>query len=733
MQRNLLIVLSAVLFLLAADCSDPEKVNGPDEPKNTFALAPAAVYTIPAGGMVQLPDSVSGGTFSFLSGGGTLSVARILSGPKPSQPGISFWVEYTGSSLARLEFPDTPGEIQMLYGYGIDLGSIDDATGRVERWTCVPVAESLRVAPGTSAIRYELILPFDWYPPSLSAVAKGDPFSPEIRAGSWAEKFAGLLSGSGLLRTTGAASPGASGPTHTGFKAYHLARIPQNSTSAQRHAAAVRQAWGYFSAILDSLPSTVAGRITTQVASGAAYEPTFYNSEDHKYKGFLYLSDLVPITRPMIFLGPSSTDHTVAHEVGHFMNHILCGESRYLVLEAQAPAEHIPGMAHPGRAMMVEDYAHFSDYFCTGTILNANPEEPWSMFQSFTASTGLSPSAVDWPSIEGFGAVLLTALVRRSPTIRSSAGQQEDFPVIGASFGDVWMLTASGAPGMGALRDTVEAFLGRRGQKALLPVLGERIGWRYNAKGRLVNEEGKPVSGAKVQAVCTAGGRTWRTPGTVRTGADGRFSLSRLFPGESALRVWQDKDSSDVTITIPWSRPTNQEVDLGDLTVGGALLELLRKTRWIDIEFEGEIRYSDGYTRGGILLTSFMDNYDPPLWNGTSFNLEKSVTFPSGSVRVAVQGKVNATGRLLESLHATYAVTSRDYNINQLFDLRDIEVEYYDEDAVWYGLEGAVAQQHVDQMINDTTYPGQPTVSISSVNWLSTAAPPKVIIEFNIK
>ena len=266
MQRNLLIVLSAVLFLLAADCSDPEKVNGPDEPKNTFALAPAAVYTVPTGGMVRLPDSVSGGTFSFLSGGGTLSVARILSGPKPSQPGKSFWVEYTGSSLARLEFPDTPGEIQMLYGYGIDLGSIDDATGRVERWTCVPVAESLRVTPGTSA---------------------------------------------------------------------------------QRHAAAVNQAWGFFGAILDSLPSTVSGRVATQVTSGAAYEPTFYNSEDHKYKGFLYLTDLVPITRPMIFLGPSSTDHTVAHEVGHFMNHILCGESRYLVLEAQAPAEHIPGMAHP--------------------------------------------------------------------------------------------------------------------------------------------------------------------------------------------------------------------------------------------------------------------------------------------------------------------------------------------------------------------------------------------------
>ena len=106
------------------------------------------------------------------------------------------------------------------------------------------------------------------------------------------------------------------------------------------------------------------------------------------------------------------------------------------------------------------------------------------------------------------------------------------------------MLAAIGAPGMGALRDTVEAFLGRRGQKAMMPVLGERIGWRYHARGRLVDEAGKPVAEAKVQAVCTTGGRTWRTPGSVKSGADGRFSLFRVFPGKSALRVWQEKDSS---------------------------------------------------------------------------------------------------------------------------------------------------------------------------------------------
>lgn len=689
-----------ILALALAGCADRERLTGPGgDPAGSFTLGPKTSYIVPPGTDVAVPDTVSGGTFILSAGGGKLDVARILGGPEAPAPGKGFWVDYQGSGRVRLEFPDAADKFEILYAYGVDLGSISDPRGRTTRWTCAPVAESLAVAPGGPKIRYELVMPFDWTPAGKRIGAAGSP-----------------------------------GATHVGFQAYHLAQLTPNSTPVQRFEAARRDAWRYLSAVIDSLPPALGSYVATQTAAGGTYEPTFYNSDDHRYKGFLYLTALAPITDPSIYLGPNSTEHSVAHETGHWVNHILAGSNRYVVLEAQAPDEHAPGQLHGLRSVVMEDYAHFCDYFCTGSVVNANPEEPWQFFAAFPGSAGLSPSAVDWPSLEGFGTVLLTSLVRKSGTIRSSTGQSEEIPVIGASFRQVWPLTASGAPNITVLRDSVEAFLGRRGQRASMPALAERLGWRYHAVGRLVDEDGQAIKNARVQAIYDDGVRVWRTPGSTTTGNNGQFSLSRIFPGDGMLRVWQGNDSVDVSIPVGWAGRTDEERNLGDITLGGALLAQLQRTLFVDIDLSAELHYSDGNTRGAVLLTSFTAYNDGtrPAWSGGSFSLSFSKPLAPGSYLVTLDGTFSPNGRELLTLHAVEEWAQPQGTQRTEFHLRNVPVE---EGSIWpdeifFSVEGAATQASVQSVVDTWTAAGQAPVSISSIDWQGGEDPPALTVRF---
>lgn len=689
-----------ILALGLAGCADRERLTGPGgDPAGSFTLGPKTSYVVPPGTDVAVPDTVSGGIFVLSAGGGKLDVARIVSGPEAPAPGKGFWVDYQGSGRVRLEFPDAADTYEVLYAYGVDLGSISDSRGRTARWTCAPVAESLSVLPGSPKIRYELVMPFDWTPSGKQAGPGGSP-----------------------------------GTTHVGFQAYHLAQLTPNSSPVQRFEAARRDAWRYLGTVIDSLPPALGSYVATQTAAGGTFEPTFYNSDDHRYKGFLYLTALAPITDPSIYLGPNSTEHSVAHETGHWVSHILAGSNRYVVLEAQAPDEHAPGQLHGLRSVVMEDYAHFCDYFCTGSVVNANPEEPWQFFAAFPSSAGLSPSAVDWPSLEGFGTVLLTSLIRKSSTIRSSTGQSEEIPVIGASFRQVWPLIASGAPTITVLRDSVEAFLGRRGQRALMAALAERIGWRYHAVGRLVDQDGQAIKNARVQAIYDDGTRVWRTPGSTTTGNDGRFSLSRIFPGDGLLRVWQGSDSVDVPIPVGWAHRTDEERNLGDITVGGALLAQLQRTLYVDIDVSAELHYSDGNTRGAVTLTSFTAYNDGtrPGWNATAFALSFSKPLASGSYLVTLDGTVSPNGREVLTLNAVEEWTQPGGTQRREFHLRNIPVEPGSiwPDEIYFSVEGAATQASVLGLVDTWTATGQPPVSISSIDWQGGEDPPAVVVRF---
>ncbi|MEZ4651605.1 MAG: carboxypeptidase-like regulatory domain-containing protein [Candidatus Eisenbacteria bacterium] len=689
-------------------------------PDEGFVLGPEAVYPVPEGAGVVVADSISGGNLVFADGGGTIRVARIESGPSPSAPGAGFWMEYDGTSRVQLELPDEDDQVEVLYGYGRDLGSIDDELGRVERWTCVPVAESLLVS-GERRVRYELVFPFDWTPPRGMANAASNS------ATGATTRFA-------MRSVTRSAEAAGRAPTHVGFQAYHLGKLSPTSTQVERHNAAVRQAWSFLQTVIDSLPTRLGAYVATQVASGGAYEPTFYNSEDHKYKGFVYISDLFPIRRPMVFLSSTSTEHTVAHEVGHWVDHILTGDTKYLVLEAQAPSSHIPGTVHADRSSVMEDYAHFCDYFCTGSVQNASPEEPWQFFDVFPTTHGVGPVAQDWPSTEGFATVLLASLIRQSQSLHAFGGGTEDVPVIGASFREVWPLLAGGASSIGALRDSVEAFLDARGKRPQMIPLAERIGWRYHARGTLVGDDGEPIRGARVRSVYFDGTKTWRSPGSTTTDSDGRFALSRIFPGDSRLRVYQGSDSTDVQVSIPWSHPTDVERDLGELTVGAALLAQLHRTLWIDLDFEGDVLYSDGFTRSAVTLTTFTsyDGGESPIWDGGRFELSFTKPIQGGSYSLAASGEVSSSGRELLELTVTedwrepYSTYYKKFSVNHIpINGDDIQPE-----DLYFLLDGPEVQSHLSVLRDDSTPTGGNTVTITSIDWQSEETVPAVTVRF---
>jgi hypothetical protein len=174
----------------------------------------------------------------------------------------------------------------------------------------------------------------------------------------------------------------------------------------------------------------------------------------------------------MLGLPLDATAQNIAHEVGHYMSHVLTGDARYLTIEDLAPdANHGIGELQAGRTTITEEYAYFSQYFLTGSLGAGYPTQPRQIF------FGLDPADRDFPSIEGFGCVLLVSLTRSSDSILGlTTGKPESLPAVGASMTDMLGILALGHTNINDLRAAVESYLATRGEVAKLPALAERIG-----------------------------------------------------------------------------------------------------------------------------------------------------------------------------------------------------------------------------------------------------------------
>ncbi|MBU1700352.1 MAG: hypothetical protein KJ831_09395, partial [Candidatus Eisenbacteria bacterium] len=272
--------------------------------------------------------------------------------------------------------------------------------------------------------------------------------------------------------------------------------------------------------------------------------------------------------RPMIGLTSAATEQTVAHEVGHYMNHILTSDDQYLLIENTAPDGHGLGDLHDGRTTIIEDFAYFSQFLLRGSVDLADPTEPGSMYRQ------IRPSVVDAPSAEGFGCVLLSRLWSADQTIGdiNAPTDRRPVPTVNLGMSEILSLISLGATNINQLKADVETYLTGVGKADRLPVILERIGWRYLFKVRLVDSNGDPLQNVTVRKFTKANGVEY-APYTklAITDDDGYIYATHAFPGETTLRLEFQGDSIDVPVTIDSSLPTDQTIDLGEITVGNAL------------------------------------------------------------------------------------------------------------------------------------------------------------------
>ncbi|MBN1756197.1 carboxypeptidase regulatory-like domain-containing protein [bacterium] len=611
-----IIALFGFMLLVFSGCTEKDAEPDPSDGIN-WEIGAITTYFVSGGLGLEVDDSITGGTFIFPEGAnGELEVAVITSGPIPPLEGDMFWISYESGDPLKLMLPRNDDAFVYLHGFGSSNGSFDDSISGDERWHCLPAVDTI-----DNNIVFHLIMPF-------------------------------------TARKTMMSSP------HRGFTHHQIARIPNGSSRADTIRASHSQASDFINIILDSLPPSIQTAARTEVAGRLA--PAFYSSGNY-YKGFYYISSYFPRAWPMISITPFTSagfiDDVIAHEVGHYMNHVIVGDDIYVILEAQAPSElHGPGDLNAGRSIIVEDYAFFAEYFLTGTI--GRDVDPTLNLMVLTRLG--EPYSIDFPSIEGFACFLLANLHRTRETIpKLTSPGLDSIPVVGASFQDIWGIIARGATDINQLRTHIEEYLTAEGKEDMLPVIAQRIGWRYWATGTVMTDDGggtsAPLENANVVQIAYAGGRAYRN--LIRTtDENGEFLLYDVFPGNTTLRIFFGNDSTDHPLDIDWDTPTTEIIELGELFMTGAnMFDFLRTTDYISISVSGSYVYTNGYSGNGFTLESRVENAVsswtclPLNWSGNNASANGILTDRwGGENTININLSLSSNGQDLTSVFAEH-------------------------------------------------------------------------------
>jgi len=508
-----LTLITATILIMSA-CGDSDKSSNPVITKD-FKTGDPSEYDVESSSPITVRDSISGFDFEFPEGGyGSLTVAPITSGPTAPYAGEGFSISYSGANRVMVHIPKEDAYCVLLMGYGTSYGSRDDRDE--DDWRALAETGST----DDEAV-FELLLP--------------------------------------VISLTGRQSTSAA--DHDGFTYHWISKIPSGSSDAVKLEAIKTQANEFIWHYLDSLPASIKTAAISEVNSRLT--PTFY-ADDNYYIGFTRRIVVGNSTTPMIGLIPGASANTIAHEVGHYMNHVLVGDAVYLQIENSAPDNHGVGDSHYLRTTIAEDMAYFAQYFLIGNVNSADVTEPGLFLR------GKDPELTDYPSLEGFAACLLARLNSTATTIRDveNTSVQRDFPVVGAGFPDLFGIIDRGAVNVDQLRDHVKEYLASTGQAAKYPVVLERVGWHYLAKAKIVNENGDPVVNADVKCVCKVGSTEYFTrTENGYTDNQGQTSYIEVFPDSSYLRVEYNGASHDIQIYIDPDGPTHVALDLGELEV----------------------------------------------------------------------------------------------------------------------------------------------------------------------
>ena len=531
---NLLLLLVSAFLVQTCSSNEP---TGPEPSVSEFEYGNSTVYAVDSSPNSVIRDSVTGVTLSFPEGGtGDVSISKILSVPSAPMEGNGVRIEYSGDTPIDLVVDTSDGSFAEVLEYGNFIGCFDDDIGNGKRWAAVPRADT-----DGSKISFMLMMPY--------GLAKSVSVKP------------------------------------IGSNDFWIARLKPDADLVKQRVAIELQILTFYKQFIETLPATIKNTVDTKGKSrfvrvkydGGAYYAGFWKRI--LGKGVSY--------EPTVHLNLPPRTQQIAHELGHYLIHLLVGDDAQVTLENQGNL--FGGHAVldvVGRDVLLEDLAYYTEF-----VLTQLGADAYNLFEPYDMLKGLSPLKNDFPSYEGFASHLLAQLIRTEPMIRDfESGQKRKIPLVKLNYGEVFEIISKGATGINTLRKNIEDYLATQSNK--LPVICHRLGWRYLAEGKLVDTDGNPIPNASIEPIVIIDGVVYKgMEGAATSDSDGAFVLSgEAFPGKSILRIkLSPDDSTDVPIFIDWEKSTTETIELGDLVLNK------KGIKWIDvlIKFNGTYKITD--------------------------------------------------------------------------------------------------------------------------------------------
>ncbi|MCD6584320.1 MAG: DUF1566 domain-containing protein [Desulfobacteraceae bacterium] len=473
-------------------------------------------YEVTAAGKIEFFDDISGAVIIFPDGGsGTLTVTRIANDPDVDPlEGNLFLIEFTGDDDFQISYPRSDDAEPLVWVYGTPQHPTDFSIEKDAQWMPLPPVDTTSMP----AI-------FDLYNP-------GEPIVETARI-----SFA-----STRLNNR---------PAHS-YKVYYQNALKYNNDAWKRSALLWDITKKTIADIWAILPASVQARALSDYTSGLKPKGA-YSGWSSSYNAFRYLAGLIRVRAPYFWYNVygsenSADEAVVAHECGHYISHLIMGDDQFEKLQAQRTNPHDVADVHTNRDML-EEYAFFGDYFKNGDriykrwdIINATQFFKWKRAEKdHVKEKDVNPTTYNWPNLEGFGCFFLARLHTDKSVIVSHADiniEDEPVPVFGLDFTTIYGYLAKGPLTDNELYDYVENSF-TSDQKAKLAVMVEKMGWSYNGFGKIVDTDGKEVVNAMVENISSySGWEAYKNGGSEKTGTDGKFTINRIYPGTSKLRVY---------------------------------------------------------------------------------------------------------------------------------------------------------------------------------------------------
>jgi hypothetical protein len=372
-----------------------------------------------------------------------------------------------------------------------------------------------------------------------------------------------------------------------GVPVYKAYTIPKSKTYDTLYATFEKMIGTAITSLIDSLPPVMQASATAAVGGPLKHKlylavnsrAWLLKMSNCKYVPFYDIFNIGFFPACQIQLYEAADAGNIAHETGHYFHHVLIGNSAYAKFARNhRPSGHCVG-SQGAKYQIIEDPAYCAEYMLNGSVKSGNPTGG-----NFIASAngGKGPSEIDYTDCEGFPTVMLSQLARKDTQVMNYKARIQGTPLItGLGFRKIFSIIGSGVDNAMKVRDSIEAALAATGQRDKMSAIMAPLGWLYKVKCTLVDTAHTPIKGVYLRPVCKTAAREYcLDKSALATDAAGAVTIDEVYAGAPTLRVYlADGDSADIdSVRIGWNSPTNSLVDIGELKLSVAALNLRSAT-----------------------------------------------------------------------------------------------------------------------------------------------------------